>query len=91
MAAANSRAHAMFFAESAGFTQPIALVLIAAVTGGTMMFIYSILLIITNRRMLPGPIRVGGIRLVALIWSILLFGVLSVLTFRDQLATLFGG
>src|SRR5918997_613907 len=38
---------------AAGFTQPIALVLISAVTGGTMMFMYSILLIITNRRMLP--------------------------------------
>jgi hypothetical protein len=76
---------------AAGFTQPIALVLISAVTGGTMMFMYSILLIITNRRMLPGPIKVGGGRLVALVWSTLLFGVLATLTFQQQISKLLGG
>jgi hypothetical protein len=34
---------------------------------------------------------VGGVRLAMLIWAILLFGTLSVLTFRDQLGRLFGG
>ena len=76
---------------SAGFTQPIALVLISAVTGGTMMFMYSILLIITNRRMLPKPIRVGTGRLVALVWSVLLFGILATLTFQQQIGKLLGG
>ncbi len=76
---------------SAGFGQPLALVLIAAVTGGTMMFIYSILLIITNRRMLPKPIRAGGVRVAALIWSTLLFGVLAFLTFQQQISNLLGG
>jgi hypothetical protein len=76
---------------SAGFTQPIALVLISAVTGGTMMFMYSILLIITNRRMLPKPIRVGTGRLVALVWSVLLFGILATLTFQQQISRLLGG
>ena len=38
-----------------------------------------------------GPIKVGGVRPAMLIWAILLFGTLSVLTFRDQLGRLFGG
>ena len=67
------------------------LLVIAAVVGGFMMFIYSGLLILINRKILPAPIRVRGWRLAGLVWSILLFGVLSVLTFRDQIAKLFGG
>jgi hypothetical protein len=74
----------------AGFDQPIVLLVIAAVVGGFMMFIYSGLLILINRKILPGPIRIRGVRLGAMIWSILLFGTLSFLTFRDQLGKLFG-
>ena len=74
----------------AGFDQPIVLLVIAAVVGGFMMFVYSGLLILINRRILPGPIRIRGVRLGAMIWSILLFGTLSFLTFRDQLGKLFG-
>lgn len=75
----------------AGFDQPIVLLVIAAVVGGFMMFIYSGLLILINRRSLPEPIRVRGFRLGALIWAILLFGTLSFLTFQDQIGKLFGG
>jgi hypothetical protein len=75
----------------AGFSQPIVLLIVSAVVGGFMMFIYSILLILINRRILPEPIRVRGWRLAGLIWSILLFGTLSALTFSDQLGKLFGG
>jgi hypothetical protein len=74
----------------AGFSQPIVLLVISAVVGGFMMFIYSGLLILINRKSLPAPIRVRGWRLAGLIWSVLLFGVLSVLTFSDQLGKLFG-
>jgi len=73
-----------------GFDQPIVLLVIAAVVGGFMMFIYSGLLILINRRILPAPIRVGGLRLVMLVWAVLLFGTLSVLTFRDQITKLLG-
>jgi len=75
----------------AGFDQPIVLLVISAVVGGFMMFLYSGLLILINRRILPAPIRVRGVRLAALIWSILLFGVLSALTFQDRIGELFGG
>jgi Amino acid permease len=74
-----------------GFSQPIVLLVISAVVGGFMMFIYSGLLILINRKILPKPIRVRGWRLAGLIWSIALFGVLSVLTFFDQISKLFGG
>ncbi|TFV93022.1 hypothetical protein E4P40_00945 [Blastococcus sp. CT_GayMR20] len=74
----------------AGFAQPIVLLVISAVVGGFMMFLYSGLLILINRKILPAPIRVRGVRLGVLIWSILLFGTLSALTFRDQIGTLFG-
>ncbi|SEQ36608.1 Nramp family divalent metal transporter [Microlunatus flavus] len=75
---------------AAGFDQPIVLLVIAAVVGGFMMFIYSGLLILVNRRSLPAAIRIRGFRLGALVWAVLLFGTLSFLTFRDQLGKLFG-
>ncbi len=73
-----------------GFDQPIVLLVIAAVVGGFMMFIYSGLLILINRKILPEPIRVRGVRLAMLVFAVLLFGTLSALTFNDQLAKLFG-
>ena len=75
----------------AGFDQPLALLVIAAVVGGFMMFIYAGLLILVNRRVLPAPIRVRGWRLAGLVWAILLFGTLSALTFHDQVIERFVG
>jgi hypothetical protein len=74
----------------AGLDQPILLLVISAVVGGFMMFLYSGLLLLVNRRTLPAPIRVRGVRAAALIWSILLFGTLSILTFQDRIGELFG-
>lgn len=73
-----------------GFDQPIVLLVIAAVVGGFMMFIYSGLLILINRRSLPDAIKIRGVRLVMLIWAIVLFGTLSVMTFQAQIARLLG-
>lgn len=74
-----------------GFSQPLILLVISSVVGGLMMFIYSVLLIILNRRTLPRPIRIGPVRVAALVWSTLLFGVLSILTFGQQIGRLLGG
>ena len=71
--------------------QPLVLLVISAVVGGFMMFIYSGLLILINRKTLPAPIRIRGVRLGMLVWAILLFGTLSVLTFQAQIARLLGG
>jgi hypothetical protein len=67
-----------------GLDQPLVLLVISACVGGTMMFLYSGMLIVLNRRALPPPIRVRSTRLAALIWSILFFGVLAGLTFWQQ-------
>ena len=74
-----------------GFDQPIVLLVISAVVGGTMMAIYSALLIVLNRRVLPQQIRMTTPRLVALAWAVLLFGVLAVLTIIDRVGALIGG
>ena len=72
----------------AGLSQPLTLLVISASTGGTMMFFYSFLLIVLNRRMLPQAIRIGPFRTATLIWSTLMFGVLAALTIYTQVQTL---
>lgn len=74
----------------AGFAQPLILLVISACVGGVMMFIYSGLLMVLNRRVLPEQIKIRGGRLAVLGWSVALFGVLSVLTIIDQGRKLFG-
>jgi uncharacterized protein YhhL (DUF1145 family) len=76
---------------AAGFSQPIYLAVISACVGGVMMFIYSGLLIVINKKMLPEPIRIRGFCVAALVWSVVLFGVLAVLTVQQQLGKLLGG
>jgi hypothetical protein len=68
----------------AGFAQPLVLLVISASVGGMMMFVYSALLLLLNRKVLPPEIRVRGFRIGVLVWSFGLFGVLSVLTLIDQ-------
>jgi hypothetical protein len=74
----------------AGFAQPLVLLVISACVGGVMMVIYSALLILLNRRVLPEQIRIKAGRMAVLGWSVALFGVLSVLTIINQGAKLFG-
>jgi hypothetical protein len=67
-----------------GFDQPLSLVVVAAALSGGVMFIYSILLAVINRRFLPDPLKVRGIRLLALLWAVALFGVMSVLVVINE-------
>jgi hypothetical protein len=53
-----------------------------------MMFIYSALLIMLNKRVLSPEIRPGGGRVAALVWAFVLFGVLSALTLAQQIPRL---
>jgi hypothetical protein len=71
--------------------QPLVLLVIASSLNGLVMFVYSILLIQLNRRALPGPVKIGGVRLGALAWSVLFFGYFSWILLQDQLKALFGG
>jgi uncharacterized protein YjeT (DUF2065 family) len=72
----------------AGISQPITLLVISASTGGTIMFLYSFMLIALNRTMLPSAIRISPFRTATLVWSTLLFGSLAGLTIYSQVQTL---
>ncbi|HYO32970.1 MAG TPA: Nramp family divalent metal transporter [Nocardioidaceae bacterium] len=67
-----------------GIDQPLVLIVISACVGGLMMFMYSGLLILTNRKILAGELQIRGFRLAVMVWSIALFGTLSVLVIIQQ-------
>ena len=71
-----------------GFAQPLVLLVVSSCVGGLMMCGYSVLLIRLNGRGLPGPIRITPWRTAALVWSTAMFGLLAVLTIRQQLRLL---
>ncbi|NRQ39680.1 Nramp family divalent metal transporter [Nonomuraea sp. NN258] len=73
-----------------GFDQPLILLVFSASFAAVMMFVYSILLIVLNRRALPDAIKVRSYRLGALVWSVAFFGTLTVLTVVQQAQKLFG-
>jgi hypothetical protein len=50
-----------------------------------MMCLYSLLLLLLNRRELPAAIRIRFVRAGVLVWSTLFFGVLAVLTIWQQI------
>ena len=50
-------------------SQPLILLIISASIGGFMMFIYSGLLILVNRRSLPPSVRITGFRTATMVWS----------------------
>jgi hypothetical protein len=67
-----------------GVAQPIVLLVISASVGGFMMCVYSLLLIVINRRQLPAAIRMRSYRLGIMVWATLLFGVMAALTIWQQ-------
>jgi hypothetical protein len=71
-----------------GIDQPLVLLVISACVAGAMMFVYSLLLLIINRRSLPEQIRVRGLRAGVLVFSFAFFGILSVLTIEEQMGKL---
>ncbi len=73
-----------------GIDQPLVLIVISACVGGVMMFMYSGLLILTNRKILSGELRINGFRTAVMVWSIALFGTLSVLVIIQQYRDLTG-
>jgi hypothetical protein len=72
----------------AGFDQPLVLVTISTVLGGFIMFVYSCLLVITNRRYLPKALQLRGYRLAIMGISILVLGTTSVIVGVDQFGQL---
>ncbi len=75
---------------ASGMDQPLVLLVIAGCVAAFMMFIYSGLLIILNRRLLAPELRPAGYRVAALVWAVALFGILSAITIVDQARKLAG-
>ena len=69
---------------SAGLDQPLVLLVTSACVAAFMMFIYSALLIVLNRRLLPAELRPAPYRVASLVWAVALFGILSAITVVDQ-------
>lgn len=71
----------------AGVDQPLVLIVTSAALNGIVMFVYSVLLILLNRGMLPREIGLKGGRFAVLLWAVLFYGgfsvVLVVETIRD--------
>lgn len=57
--------------------QPLVLLVIASALSAIVMFIYSILLIVMNRGVLPAAIRLSGFRLGVLCVAVVWFGYFS--------------
>ena len=49
-----------------------------------MMFIYSGLLILINKRSLPASVGITGFRTATMVWSVLLFGTAPLIAVSDQ-------
>ena len=73
---------------AAGLSQPLVLLVTSACVAAFMMFIYSALLIVLNRRLLPVELRPAPYRVASLVWAVTLFGILSAITVVDQASKL---
>jgi hypothetical protein len=76
---------------ASGLDQPLVLLVISASLSGFMMFVYSWLLIVLNRKLLPTALRPTRYRIAALVFSTLLFGAISVATIYEQVVRLITG
>jgi hypothetical protein len=54
--------------------KPLLLLKTSAAMNGGVMFIYSMILLYMNRRILHGRLRMGPLRMIVIAWSILFFG-----------------
>jgi hypothetical protein len=71
-----------------GFDQPLVLLTISTVLGGAIMFVYTGLLLVTNRRFLSGPVALSGYRIGILVFAFLLLGVTTAIVGVDQFGNL---
>ncbi|TDE08358.1 Nramp family divalent metal transporter [Jiangella asiatica] len=74
----------------AGLRQPLVLLIISSVFQAIVLASSSIMLAVLNRRALPDAIKIRGIRLWAVIWAGLFFGVSSGYVAVNQIANLLG-
>ena len=71
-----------------GFDQPLVLVTISTVLGGAIMFVYTCLLLVTNRRYLPDALKLRGYRVGVLLFAVAMLGVTTAIVAVDQIGIL---
>jgi hypothetical protein len=76
---------------SAGFDQPLVLLVLSAALNGVVMFLYSGLLLWLNVRSFEPPLRPRPLRIAALLVCFFFFGYFSLLTLADRLGMLGAG
>ncbi|HCC99602.1 MAG TPA: hypothetical protein DER64_03670, partial [Planctomycetaceae bacterium] len=60
-----------------GFNKPLVLLVTSAAMNGFVMFVYSILLLFLNGRILPSRLKMNWVRMLAIGWAVLFFGFFS--------------
>ncbi len=71
-----------------GFNQPLVLLVLSASLNGGVMLVYSVLLFWMNNRVLRGPVGMGLMRKIAILWACGFFGFFTIMTLMDQLPKL---
>ena len=71
-----------------GFDQPLVLITISTVLGGAIMFVYTCLLLVTNRRYLPEAIQLRGYRVGILLFAVVMLGTTTAIVGVDQIGNL---
>jgi len=74
----------------AGFTRPLALLVLSACLNGLVMAFYSFLLLYLNARRLPGWLAMGRLRMVAMVWACAFYGYFALRVLSAQVPRLFG-
>ncbi|MAT14754.1 MAG: hypothetical protein CMJ46_05720 [Planctomyces sp.] len=73
------------------FQQPLVLLTISAAMNGGVMFLYSIVLLYLNSKILPRSISVTPLRFVMLIWACAFFGYFTIQAFQIEIWPYFFG
>ena len=71
-----------------GFNQPLVLLVLSASLNGGVMLLYSVLLLWMNSRIFRGPVGMGLVRKVAMVWACGFFGYFTVITLIGEIPKL---
>ncbi len=70
-----------------GFSEPLKLVTTGAVLNALSMFVYSAMVLITNRSLLPAKLKTGLVRTIVIICAFVFYGLFSIYTIYQYLAS----
>ena len=73
-----------------GIDKPLPLLIIGACLNGMVMFLYSMLLLWFNNKVIPRQLQMGKVRFIALVWASGFYGYFTIAVLGDQIPKLFG-